>query len=281
MAGDTIDYECWAEVSAHTNRNRETLELMADAGVRNIQIGIEAFSGHLLDVFEKGVTVMENVESLKFCSQFNISLFYNLMIGHPDETVDDIQKTLDVIDYVRYFEPPNLAMFTLAIDSPMYERMPYEQIQAEFMGSPVMDVFDQPRGEFLAPLLSTIIGYKPADTDVVRERWNPVTEAIDDWRETWEDLDGRPGLLITDADEFSVISDYTEPSERQITIEGTVRDVYWSCIERATPVEEVVKSVDANRKEVAAAIEYLEEKKLLFRSNEHVLALAIPKYDVV
>lgn len=151
MAADDIDYECWAEVSAHTNRNRETLELMSDVGVRNIQIGIEAFSQRLLNVFEKGVNVMQNVESLKFCLQFNISLSYNLMIGHPEETPEDIQETLDLIDYVRYFEPPNLAMFTLAIDSPMYERMPHEEIQAEFMGSPVLDVFDGPRGESLAP----------------------------------------------------------------------------------------------------------------------------------
>lgn len=281
LAEDDIDYECWAEVSAHTNRNRDTLSLMADAGVRNIQIGIESFSQPLLDAFEKGVSVIRNVESLKLCAQFNISVFYNLMIGHPDETTADVQRTLDVIDYAQYYQPPNLAMFTLAIDSPMYEETDYREVEREYMGSPVADVFEDRRAEFIAPLLSTIVGYKPDDTAAIRERWQPVADRIEEWQESWESRDGEPGLTITDGSDFSVVTDKTGGTERQYTLEGTVRDVYWACMDEVTPIETVNRRVDSDPSEVAAAISHLEDKKLLFRDDDAVLALAIPKYDVV
>ena len=60
-------------------------ELLARAGVRSIQPGIESFSDSVLRLMRKGVTGLQNVQLLKWCRELGLRPYWNLLWGFPGE----------------------------------------------------------------------------------------------------------------------------------------------------------------------------------------------------
>lgn len=76
----------------------ELMALMKQSGCFRIDIGGESGSQKLLNRIAKGTKVDDIVESAKKCAKHGIIPSYSFIIGWPDETDEDMEMTLSLID---------------------------------------------------------------------------------------------------------------------------------------------------------------------------------------
>jgi ribosomal peptide maturation radical SAM protein 1 len=100
---------------------KEHVRLLAEAGVRVVQPGIEAFSTHLLRAMNKGCTALQNVQLMKWGRQYGILVTFNLICGLPGGEAHDYAEQLAVIRGLHHLDPPNLVPFVLMRFSSYYE----------------------------------------------------------------------------------------------------------------------------------------------------------------
>lgn len=74
------------------------LELMQEAGVRHMQIGVESGSPKILKLMHKGINIEQIIRVNKKLSQFpKLRPLYNIMAGVPGETLEDLKMTKDLM----------------------------------------------------------------------------------------------------------------------------------------------------------------------------------------
>jgi len=100
FAESKIDYEFYYEVKA--NLTHEQIRALYRGGVRSVQPGIESLSSHVLHLMRKGVTMLQNVRTLKWCRYYGLGVAWNLIHGFPGETEDDFTASLKLVDEVGY-----------------------------------------------------------------------------------------------------------------------------------------------------------------------------------
>lgn len=78
------------------NRDRDLYKLMAENGCNSIQFGIEAGSQKMLDALKKGIQIEDIYDAVKTAAAENISVVCSFLIGHPFETIETINETLEL-----------------------------------------------------------------------------------------------------------------------------------------------------------------------------------------
>lgn len=81
-------------------------ELLREAGVHWVQPGIESFSDHVLDLMRKGQRAVQNVFVLKAARENGIRLSWNLLLGHPGETTEDLGAQKNLASLLMHLQPP-------------------------------------------------------------------------------------------------------------------------------------------------------------------------------
>jgi ribosomal peptide maturation radical SAM protein 1 len=99
------DWMFFWEIKA--NMRREELEVLAAAGVRWIQPGIESLDADLLRLMKKGVSPLQNILFLKWCEELAIFCGWNLLFGLPGETAASYQRMADMIPKLHHLTPPS------------------------------------------------------------------------------------------------------------------------------------------------------------------------------
>ncbi|MDA0136619.1 RiPP maturation radical SAM C-methyltransferase [Solirubrobacter deserti] len=89
------------------NLSNEQLALLAAAGVRRIQPGIESLNDHVLKLMRKGTTALQNVQLLKWCREHGIRAEWNVLYGFPGETAADYAAMLELMERIRFLDPPS------------------------------------------------------------------------------------------------------------------------------------------------------------------------------
>jgi radical SAM superfamily enzyme YgiQ (UPF0313 family) len=70
--------------------------------VSNFQIGIETFSDRMLQLMNKGVSVLKNVEVLKAAAELRVPVQFNLFTCFPKMTEEDLKENLRVMDLITH-----------------------------------------------------------------------------------------------------------------------------------------------------------------------------------
>jgi len=81
--------------------NPELLAVMRRCGCRVISFGVEAGSQRILDFYNKGITPLQVAEAFRWCRKAGIQATANVILGAPDETRDELQKTYDLLRRIR------------------------------------------------------------------------------------------------------------------------------------------------------------------------------------
>ena len=100
-------YEIFYEVKA--SLRREQLKLLAQAGVTQLQPGIESLSSNVLRLMRKGVRAIQNVNLLRWAQYYDIDVDWNLLWGFPGETEQDYAEQATVIPHLLHLRPPSSA----------------------------------------------------------------------------------------------------------------------------------------------------------------------------
>ncbi|MDZ7698548.1 MAG: RiPP maturation radical SAM C-methyltransferase [Deltaproteobacteria bacterium] len=87
------DLKLFSEIRADTSH--EVLRQMATAGMREVQVGVEALSTRLLKKLNKGTTAMDNLEIMKQGERADMpDLTGNLILAFPSSDAEDVAETL-------------------------------------------------------------------------------------------------------------------------------------------------------------------------------------------
>lgn len=84
------------------------VELLAKAGVRAIQPGIESLNGNILRIMRKGVRTHQNVQVLISAARHGVGVGWNLLYGFPGESADDYDSMEKLIPLLYHLEPPGV-----------------------------------------------------------------------------------------------------------------------------------------------------------------------------
>ncbi len=75
--------------------DEEILSTMEDAGCYSIAVGVESGSQKILDHMKKNLTLEEIEKRINFIKQTNIKVTGNFIIGYPEESREDIERSIE------------------------------------------------------------------------------------------------------------------------------------------------------------------------------------------
>ncbi|WP_042420461.1 B12-binding domain-containing radical SAM protein [Streptacidiphilus anmyonensis] len=189
-------------------------EALQRLGTIRVQIGIESIVESHLDRMNKNSTVGDNVRALLICQQLDIAPTWGLLINHPNETVEELDATLERMRAWRHLPPPKYASFCeLRVGSAL------DQQRDEILSAPV---YPCPAYALLLPLRPECADFvpvessdQPADPERV-SRLKLIQREIDAWQ---ADYDAGSRLLgrLTESG-LVEISDRRRPGHEQIDL---------------------------------------------------------------
>jgi ribosomal peptide maturation radical SAM protein 1 len=111
------------------NLNKSQVSELASAGVQILQPGIESLNSRILTLMGKGCTLLQNVQLLKWCSQYGVYPIWNMLYGFPGETHEDYQQCSELVPLILHLQHPK-KYFAIELDrfSPYFNQPENYQI---------------------------------------------------------------------------------------------------------------------------------------------------------
>jgi len=81
--------------------NKDLLQLMRKAGCIRISYGVESGSPRVLKIIRKNITIDQVKEAVRASSDVGMAVVENFMVNLPDETIDDLKQTIEVMKWLR------------------------------------------------------------------------------------------------------------------------------------------------------------------------------------
>ncbi len=255
--------------SSLTNRQ---IEMLAKAGVDEIQPGVESLSDHVLDLVRKGTSMLRNVQLLKWCLEHNVRVDWNILYGAPGENEADYDEMIPVIEAIGHLEPPT-ACGPIRLD----RFSPYHDNPENFG---ITNVRPMAPYQWLYPVdsgaLSRIAYYfefsQPSDKKSDRHITS-VRTAIEIWRTRQR---GQLQQIVSDEDHV-VLIDTRERELHRHDLVGWQASVYLTC-DRTTSAKDLLllmNNVDAPAKSLAEFVNWCVVNRLMLVRDRECLSLAV------
>ena len=285
LAKQDSNIDIFYEVKA--NLNKRQVALLAKAGVRNIQPGIESLCTRHLQLMRKGTTAIQNIQLLKWCREFGVNPHWNYLFGFPGEVPEDYDTIPSTMRLLMHLEPPT------GITQVHFERFSPYQFEASRFGIELEPHADY---RYVYPSesvdLNRVVYYFEGEWDGKHRRDDNVIEmkaTAKEWRSYSKErsvfcfYEKGPG--------FIAISDNRprfrggEPKYRQVVLDAIPAFIYVHCEEIRT----ARSVVDAARKEfgnditesqVGVWLERFVSHGLMFREGKRYLSLSTRKRGV-
>lgn len=275
VAGLKRDMTLFAEIRATTPLAE--LELMRAAGMRKLQVGVEALSTQLLRKLRKGTTAIQNLEIMKHCEALGIANLSNLILHFPLSDAQDVEETLRTMEFAGAFRPPKPVGFWLGLGSPVARNPSAYGIRAVANHSNWARIF--PPAVFRElPLM--VQSYRPA-APVQRRLWKPVQTRLKAWAASYERLQHgplpEPILSYRDGGDFMMIRERRlDGDSANHRLEGTSRAIYLFCGHHR-PLKQIVErfpTVPADK--ITSFLQKMTSERLMFAEDDQFLSLAVP-----
>ncbi len=271
LAKEKTNFDFFAEVRVITDPDKP--RLYRQGGLSTVQVGIESLSTTLLKKMKKGTTAIENIAAMRQSAEAEIILDGNLIIEFPGSTADEVQETLDNLDFVLPFSPLTSASFFLGHGSPVAENPKSYGILSVTQHAGNKKLF--PR-KLLKNLTMLIKDYR-GDRTLQRKRWKQVVRKIESWQEFHIKRNpSKPALSYRDGSTFLLIrQEQINGPPLQHRLQGLSRKIYLFC--RKIQKFDTISQEFSNVKESTLMnfLQDLRNKKLMFSEKEFFLTLAI------
>jgi hypothetical protein len=255
---------------------RQIREMRA-AGLRKVQIGIEALATSLLRKIDKGVRAIDNVNMMKLCHEYGIESDSNLLLEFPGSDEADVAETLRVMEFVRYFQPLHFVSFWLGEGSGACRCWDEFRLSAIRNHPNYKALFPPEILEKLDLMQKDFRGGKTFQ----KKLWRPVTRALKKWQEEYARVQhsnpGEPHLSYLDGGDFLMVHQRRGDSRRWQTfrLSKPARAVYLFCSEpvRFSQIREAFPDLTEER--IGGFLEEMERIRLIFREDDAYLSLAV------
>lgn len=273
-----LDYYLRYEVKA--NLTPQQLKILKEAGVKEIQPGIESFSTNILRLLRKGVTMLQNVRLLKWVTYYGIEISWNLLYGVPGEQLEDYRIQERLVPLVYHLPPPD-GVGSIRLDrfSPYYfdKSLPVRNVRPSKAFS-----FVYPETGPDLHKISYHFDCEMGDT-LPRHSYRPLLTAVAAWKSRWE-MGVRPSLSYKRAPHWLRIVDRRTSLVPYLhDLEGPEAILYEYCGlddrtagAAATHARET-DGVHLGADEAEATLRRFCDLGLMIEENGHFLSLAVPE----
>ncbi|MFP3868583.1 MAG: RiPP maturation radical SAM C-methyltransferase [Desulfobacteraceae bacterium] len=249
---------------------------LRQAGVQQVQIGIEALSASLLKKMNKGTTVMNNVYALKRCAEVGIIAHANLIYDFPSASPEEVSETLSVLPFLAPFPPLTAVRFFLGIGSPLYRRAELEGLKLTGNHADYQSLW--PKADF--PHLKLVKqGYQVINNSP-KTIWRPVLQAIKEWQRHYRAVEraypGQPHLSLRDGGSFILLK-RLQPSlpHQNFRLQGRSREIYLFCQSPCSLTQIHQQFPHFTPEQLTTFLDGLVSQRLMFREGQSYLALAL------
>jgi ribosomal peptide maturation radical SAM protein 1 len=275
LVGLNRDLSVFAEIRATTTQAE--LKLMRAAGMRTVQVGIEALSTRLLRKLRKGTRAVQNLEIMKHCEALGIATLSNLIAHFPASDEEDVAETLKTMDFASPFRPPRFVSFWLGLGSPAWRH-------PEMLG--LRNVFNHPRWARIFPQrvfqqFPFMVQSYRGGCGRQRRLWQPVRERLRIWDKSYEKLHrgsvAEPILSYSDGGDFMIIRE-RRLNGSMVThrLEGSSRRIYLFCNHHRSLRRIIANFPRIPADKILSFLRMMTARKLMFSENNRFLGLAAP-----
>ena len=273
LVQDEAGYEIFYEVKA--SLRREQLKLMAQAGVTEIQPGIESLSTNVLRLMRKGTRAIQNVNLLRWAEYYGMHADWNLLWGFPGETEQDYTEQATAIPHLFHLRPPSSASrIWLERFSPLFTERDTFQLRHRTPERSYRYIYP---GDVDLDRVAYFFDYD-LKNGLPDSAYAGVRRATADWSSAWR-ADRSPELKYWSAPHFLQIYDErTQGQEGTYTFEDTLADLYLACSNRPTTAAAVRQELDLHlpAEAIQEIFEEFGKRGLMFLDGQFALALALP-----
>lgn len=104
-----------AEINSK-NTNFSTIKKLSKAGIKAVQIGIEALTDQKLISIGKQSTFINHIFAIKLCTKFDISVLgSNIIMGFPEDSISDVRKHIDNLHYLRFYFSEHFSLLPIML----------------------------------------------------------------------------------------------------------------------------------------------------------------------
>lgn len=107
-------------IDIRSGSNREALEQLRKVGCSVVGMGVESGSDRILKRINKRTTRREIINTVNICEELGYWVIGYFMLGLPDETREDIKKTIELI---KYFDYHNYTRFQIYPNTSFYDEL--------------------------------------------------------------------------------------------------------------------------------------------------------------
>ena len=260
------------------NLRKDQVRALREAGIREIQPGIESLSTPILKLIRKGVTAMQNIRLLKWCREYGIKVYWNLIYGFPREPQEEYERIADVMTSLTHLEPPELVPLSVERFSP-YHAAP-ARFGLEILGpvAPYRSIYPCDDGNLAD--LAYAFEYRHVDGRSPSSYVRTVKRIIEEWRQA--SAAGIGSLHLRKGPDFVLLED-RRPGlvHADYRLRGVEAEILLQCDGGATPAGVVEGLARSGRGscDVHTATEFLEElrrARLVYMESGRYLSLAVP-----
>lgn len=262
-----------------SNLKRKEIRELSDAHVWSVQPGIESLSQHSLDLMGKGVTVLQQINFLKWATAYGIRPIWSLLCGFPGESSEDIGAILELIPSIEHLAPPaGVNRMLLYRESPLYEDpTSYGLRQLSPLAS---DRVAYQCDEEQALALSYKFHYEvESQDDEWLEAMRRLQDGVDAWQASYRsghrrEIDFIDGVAILRTNHASATLPEFEVEDDPVCV-----DVLRSASEPCS-IPRLSRRLNIARSELERAAEHLLSKGSIIQISDRILTLPIPVEEI-
>jgi len=269
IAAEEFDWNIFYETKS--NLSVDDLRLLARAGVKRLQPGIESLSTPLLKTMRKGITGIRNINLLKWCRTLDISVSWNFLWGFPGETIDHYAEQLPKLRSITHLQPPDgEGRLWLERFSPMFNDQSMFGIKsARPLGSYSYVYPENIDLNKIAYFFEYEMGGALPDSAFAE-----VMRILQDWRSAWHS-ESRPYLHCKLGPGFIEIEEGRPGREcGTFLLEGLLSDVYRTCLRRPISIAAISQSCNKEEPVIEKVLQAFDERGLVILEGDSALALA-------
>jgi ribosomal peptide maturation radical SAM protein 1 len=267
-----MDFDFFAEIRGITEPER--LQLYSQAGLKTVQVGIEALSTSLLKKMAKGTTTIDNIAAMKMCSASAIRMEGNLITDFPTTTDEEIAETLRNLDFVLPFLPLQAATFFLGYGSPIHAHTKDFSIQKVVPHAKNRRLFPKDYLHSMTMLINSYRGNKKHQ----QKQWQPVKQKIRAWQDFHNSRtkSRQHPLHYRDGSTFLIIrQERMSDAPLLHRLRGTSRKIYLFC-ERPKKIASLLAAFpEVPEGALRKFIDEMCVKRLMFQEDNRALSLAV------
>jgi ribosomal peptide maturation radical SAM protein 1 len=263
------------------NLRKDQLRLLSRAGIECLGPGIESLSTSVLKLMRKGCTMLQNVQLLKWASQFGTELQWNFLVGLPGEPADEYGRMAEMLPALLHLLPPRvttvlrLDRFSPCFDAPEVWGITNVRVPAGYGA-----VYPFPEQSLRR--LAYSFDYDHADGRDPSTYMASLVERIQYWRDNY-----CPGALTSvSSEQVLVIHDRRPGSTRaRLELEGMEKAAFEHC-DKAHSLQAIHRHLlevgyGLDREALRHRLEGWVAERLMVRDGEWFLSLAVPVDDMV